>query len=133
MVTLSAEDTRRAARLIAEAYRRAVRAPDVDRLIAHWRRTAARVERTYDGSVYDYLVDLDRRRLLAAIEAALSEDGRTTLRRTLGPIDERFERATMNGRPVAIVPAADANPWFSRVPANPGPGLRADLDRMRTR
>ena len=134
MLKLSADDERRAARTLAEAYRRLVRAPDLDRLIARWRRATARLERSYDGSVYDYMVTLDTRRVLAAIESALSEEGRALLRRRLAPVDERFERATVDfGRPLSAARPVSASPWFTRVPANPGPELRVDLDRLRVR
>jgi hypothetical protein len=77
--------------------------------IRRWERFVSRVESGYTMTVYDYLNDIDTRRILdGAIEVA-SQNCSEVMHQTLQPLDARYL--------VATVEANARDPW--RRPGDP--------------
>ncbi len=103
-------------------------------LLDQWNGIVAALARGHDGSLDEWLNDMDLRDILAGALAAAGQRDRKDASLVLDDADERFHAQT---RPCPCLwgeEIADTNSWrpewqwwYFRRPAEPGPILREDL------
>jgi hypothetical protein len=104
------------------------RAYTVNEQLAAWQGLVEQVERgEYTWTIDDYTNDLAVRTWLELARPILTEAVRGRLDDELGPLDQRFRRATFKP---ARHPPGCSDEWWCRLPTALGGELAEDVERM---
>jgi hypothetical protein len=97
-------------------------------LLHKWEDFIAKVEKGYDGSIYEYTNDLSLRDVLEEILLKVPQSLHDKLLEGVHPWDDRFYGATRQvSRSLAPGVTKGVPPWWFRIPNKLGQEMESDL------